>query len=186
MTPSSPLRPLTGACLAALAAGGALALSACGGDSEAKVVDASKGRPFQVSAIASFDRSQSLARTETLTIRVTNEERGRALPNVAVVLDGLTRDISSDDDGAGRVSDPRRPLWIVDEPPKGGTTAYVGTWALGRLEAGQQKVFRWKLTPVVAGKHRLRWRVAGGLDVDAPVRASGGPAKGRFDVVVGD
>ncbi|MGX6446988.1 hypothetical protein ACVU7I_02795 [Patulibacter sp. S7RM1-6] len=186
MTPSSSLRPSAGLGLAALAAGGALALSACGGSSEATVVDASKGRPFRVSAIASFDRSQTLARTETLTIRVTNEERGRSLPNVSIVLDGLTRTIASADDGAGRVSDPRRPLWIVDEPPKGGATAYVGTWSLGRLKAGEQKVFRWRLTPVVAGEHRLRWRVAGGLEQDGPVRAYGGPAKGRFDVVVGD
>lgn len=163
----------------ALAATG---LTACGGET-AKVEDASDGRPFAVSATASFPKSQRLANAEELRITVKNEDT-RPLPNVAVVLDGLTRDIPVADNGAGRVADPRRPVWIVDAPPTGGTTAYVGTSALGRLAPGASKTFRWELTPTVAGSHRLRWRVAAGVDEDGPVR--GDSTRGTFAVSVRD
>jgi hypothetical protein len=160
-------------------------LSACGGDDDA-ITDASGGQPFSVSAKASFDDSQKLSNAETLKITVKNTDT-RPLPEVAVVVEGLNRTIPSQDNGAGRVSDPRRPVWVVDVPPKGGTTAYVDTWALGRLAPGASKTFTWSLTPVVAGRHRLRWRTAAALDEDGPVRASGGGrTSGTFDVDVSD
>jgi hypothetical protein len=182
--PSARPRPARGTLptatlLAALACG--VGLTACG--SEAKIVDASDGRPFAVSTKATFAKSQRLANVEELRITVRNEDT-RALPDVAVTLDGLTRDIAVADNGAGRTADPRRPVWIVDGPPKGGATAYSGTAALGRLAAGRSKTFTWQLTPVVAGRHTLRWRVAASVDADGPVRAAGtttGAAGGSGD-----
>jgi hypothetical protein len=172
----------TASVLAALACG--VGLTACG--SEAKIVDASDGRPFAVSAKATFAKSQRLANVEELRVTVTNEDT-RALPDVAVVLSGLGREISVADNGAGRTADPRRPVWIVDAPPAGGQTAYAGTSALGRLAAGARRTFVWQLTPVVAGTHRLTWRVAAALDADGPVRAAGGGrTKGSFRVRVAD
>lgn len=172
----------TATLLVGLACG--IGLTACG--SEAKIVDASKGRPFEVSAKATFARSQALANVEELRITVRNAD-SRALPDVAVTLDGLTRDIQVADNGAGRTADPRRPVWIVDGPPKGAATAYSGTAALGRLEPGGSKTFTWQLTPVVAGRHTLRWRVAAALDADGPVRAAGsGRTRGSFRVTVAD
>jgi hypothetical protein len=177
----SALRTATGFALLATAAGA----TACGGE-RAEVTDASDGRPFAVSAKATFARSQRLANVEELRITVKNED-SRALPDVAVVLKGLDRRIPVTDNGAGRVADPRRPVWVVDAPPAGGTTAYVGTSALGRLAPGATKTFTWQLTPTVAGKHRLTWRIAAALDQDGPVKAaSGSRTRGSFAVDVAD
>ena len=180
--PARAARPtlaiLSGLALAAAATG----LTACGGE-RATVEDASDGRPFAGSATASFPETQRLANVEELRITVKNED-SRPLPDVAVVLDGLTRNIQVADNGAGRVADPRRPVWVVDAPPTGGTTAYVGTSALGRLEPGASKTFRWELTPTVAGSHTLRWRVAAGVDENGPVR--GTRTSGSFAVNVRD
>jgi len=180
--PSRPaLSTLTGLALLAGTAG----LTACGGE-RAEVVDASDGRPFAVSAKATFAKKQTLANAEELKITVKNEDT-RALPDVAVVLQGLDRRIPVADNGAGRVADPRRPVWVVDAPPAGGTTAYVGTWALGTLAAGATKTFTWELTPTVAGRHAIRWRTTAGLDEDGPVRAAAGSAtSGRLAVTVAD
>lgn len=172
------LATLSGLALALAATG----LTACGGET-AEVEDSSNGRPFAVSATATFAKTQRLANVEELRITVKNDD-SRPVPNVAVVLNGLTRSIPVADNGAGRVADPRRPVWIVDAPPTGGTTAYVGTSALGRLAPGASKTFRWQLTPAVAGGHALRWRVAADVDADGPV--TGGPTSGTFDVTVSD
>lgn len=169
---------LVGLALAVPAAG----LTACGGE-RATVADASDGRPFAVSTTATFARTQRLANVEELRITVRNED-SRPLPNVAVVLDGLTRRIPVADNGTGRVADPRRPVWIVDAPPAGGATAYVDTSALGRLAPGASKTFRWELTPAVAGRHALRWRVSADVAQDGPVR--GDATSGTFDVTVRD
>ncbi len=164
----------------ALAAGLALGVSACGGD-DPEIEDAAKGQPFRVAVSASFPERQRLAAQRTLEITVRNQD-SRPLPDVAVVLNGLERRIASEDNGAGRIADPRRPIWIVDQPPAGGQTAYVDTWALGALPAGAERTFRWKLTPTVAGRHKVRWRVAAAVEQNGAVRASGGRASGTFDV----
>lgn len=168
----------------ALAAGLALGVSACGGD-DPEIEDAAKGEPFRVSVEAKFPERQRLADQRTLEITVRNEDR-RALPDVAVVLEGLERRISAEDNGAGRIADPRRPIWIVDRPPAGGQTAYVDTWALGPLPAGAEKTFRWKLTPTVAGRYKVRWRVAAAVEQNGPVRAASGRTSGTFDVRIAD
>jgi hypothetical protein len=165
--------------------GAAAAVSGCG-SAETTLADASGGTPFRVSAQARFDRTQDLSRTETLRITVTNEEDQRRVPDVGIVLEGLGRAISGDDNGAGAVSDPRRPIWIVDAPPKGASTAYSNTWSLGALPPGEQRTFSWRLTPVVPGKHVVRWRVVGGLEQAAPVKGFGGVASGAFRVTIAD
>lgn len=179
-----PTRPATSAVSALAAVACVAGLSACGGGDD-DIEDASGGQPFAVSATASFADSQKLANVETLKITVKNADT-RTIPDVAVVVEGLNRTIPAQDNGAGRVADPRRPVWVVDAGPKGGTTAYVNTWALGRLAPGASRTFTWQLTPVVAGKHTLRWRTAAALDENGPVRASGGPSAGSFDVSVSD
>ena len=47
-----------------------------------------------------------------------------------------------------------------DAAPEGGETAYVDTWALGKLKPGEEKTFRWSVTAVRAW--RLQARVQGG------------------------
>ena len=37
---------------------------------------------------------------------------------------------------------PRGPVWIIDDGPRGGVTAYTNTWALGRVTAGRDEGVR--------------------------------------------
>ncbi|MCW2996584.1 MAG: hypothetical protein JWN65_133, partial [Solirubrobacterales bacterium] len=77
------------------------------------------------------------------------------------------------------------PVWIVDDGPLGGGTAYTNTWALGALKAGETKRFVWKVTPVQAGSHEVRFRVAAGLNGKAKAQAQGGKVpEGSFDVTI--
>ena len=114
---------------------------------------------------------------------VVRNDSGKTIPNVAVT-------VTSDDDAKGGagfttrstaadLADPTRPLWIVDEGPRGGDTAYVSTWALGPLPAGRTKTFEWHVTPVVAGTHMLRWHVAAGLNGKAVARTANGQDRRR-------
>ena len=120
---------------------------------------------------------------------VVRNDSGKTIPNLAVT-------ITSDDDAKGGagfttrstaadLADPTRPLWIVDEGPRGGDTAYVSTWALGPVADGRTKTFEWHVTPIVAGTHMLRWHVAAGLNGKAVARtANGQDPAGTFRVRV--
>jgi hypothetical protein len=150
----------------------------CGGGKR-QDADEPKGDWIVEVVDASFPKAQHLARQETMRIRVRNTEN-RALPNIALTVDGFSR--RSEQPG---LADPNRPVWIVDDGPRGGITAYTNTWALGQIPAGQTKTFEWKVTPVVAGQHRISYRVAAGLDGKAKARLSGGQRpEGSFNVSV--
>jgi hypothetical protein len=144
---------------------------------------------FEVKVLkASFPPQQRLANKATMRVVVRNDS-GKTIPNVAVT-------ITSDDDAKGGagfttrstaadLADPTRPLWIVDQGPRGGDTAYVSTWALGALPAGRTRTFEWHVTPIVAGTHLLRWHVAAGLNGKAVARtANGQEPAGTFRVRV--
>ncbi|MHB1807983.1 MAG: hypothetical protein ACYCU0_01640 [Solirubrobacteraceae bacterium] len=147
-------------------------------------------------ARASFSRHEAVARPATLTIAVRNTG-AKPLPNVAVTVDSLSYKATQP---AG-LADPERPTWVIDtgpgpvasppvesteaNPPGGAQTAFVHTWALGRLPAHATKVFRWKLTPVRPGTHTVHYEVAAGLYGKAQaVTASGGAARGTLTVAV--
>jgi hypothetical protein len=143
---------------------------------------------FKVDVVkASFPRHQRLSDEATMRIVVRNADT-RTIPNVAVSV------LSDDPKGGGGFttrseqaaqSDPTRQLWIVDRGPRGGDTAYVSTWALGPLPAGRARTFVWHVTPVVAGSHTLRWRVAAGLNGKAHAQTDRGQeASGLFPVDV--
>jgi ABC-type glycerol-3-phosphate transport system substrate-binding protein len=171
--------------VAAIAAAGLVA--GCG-SGERQDVNEPSGT-FKVKVLkASFPERQRLANQATMQVVVRNDS-GKTIPNVAVT-------VSSDDDAKGGagfttrstgadLADPTRQLWIVDEGPHGGDTAYVSTWALGPLADGRTKTFEWHVTPVVAGTHMLRWHVAAGLNGKAVARtANGQDAAGTFRVRV--
>lgn len=136
---------------------------------------------------ASFPRRQSLGTSVVMRVTVRNADRA-TIPNVAVTL-------TSDDahggggfttrsDQAG-LADPTKNLWIVDAGPHGGDTAYVSTWALGPLRSGQTRSFVWHVTPMIAGAHTIRYRVAAGLNGKARAQTRGGDeAAGVFKVDV--
>lgn len=161
----------------------ALGVAGCGGDEKRQDADEPKGEWVVEVADAEFPSTQRLARQETMRIRVRNTE-DRAIPNIALTVDGFSR--ASNQQG---LADPQRPVWIVDDGPRGGVTAYTNTWALGRVPPGGEKTFEFKVTPVKAspaGKpFQLKWRVSAGLDGNARARVEGGGrAEGVFSVRV--
>lgn len=148
-------------------------------------------------AQASFPKKQAIARPSTLRIEVRNSGT-KTLPNVAVTVDSLTYKAKQPED----LADPTRPTWVINtgpgpvatkppveteevNPSGGGETAFVHTWALGRLAPHASKMFRWKLTPVRAGTYTVHYRVAAGLNGKAKaVLASGGAPLGSVTVHV--
>ena len=164
------------------------ALPGCGG--EAQDANEPEGDYRLEVADASFPAKQGIAEQTTMRIRVRNPEQ-RTVPNVAVTVetkgagsgDGLTAFGQKDDDA--RLADPNRPIWILDQEPVGGTSAYANTWTLGPLKGGQTKTFEWKLTAVEPGRYSLAYRVSPGLDGKAKL-AGGSKSRGTFSVTVDD
>jgi hypothetical protein len=172
-----------------------IAVVGCGGG-ERQDEDEPEGN-FQVEVVtATFPEEQRLAQRSDLVITVRNTG-DEAVPNVAVTVDGLN--YRSTEPG---VSDPQRPRFAVngvpreiggfpeakDATPLGCDTAYVNTWACGRLRPGAEKTFVWSVSAVKAGPYRISWRVAAGLNgkakaVDAD---GGGPPTGSFAGTVSD
>jgi hypothetical protein len=164
---------VAGACL-----GLSLGLAACGGG-ERQDADEDAGT-YKVEVLnAAFPKDQHLAKQATMRITVRNAD-SKALPNVAVTVRGFYK--PSEQPG---LADPERPVWIVDEGPKGGDTAYVGTWSFSDLPPGESKTFEWKVTPVKPGLQTTTYRVAAGLDGKAKAELeSGGVPEGSFKVNV--
>lgn len=163
---------------AALLAAGALAAAGCGGEERQDANERAGSYALEV-VEAKFPERQRLARQERMSITVRNSG-GQTIPNVAVTVDGFSERIEQEG-----VADPERPVWIIDEAPEGGTTAYVGTWALGALPPNATKEFTWKVTAIKPGTHEVSYRVAAGLDGKARAVGEGGTApEGEFDVRV--
>src|SRR5918998_4185409 len=161
------MRGLRGSAIA-VGALGVLLVSGCGGGAERQDEDEPRG-DFRVELVdASFPSGQRLAEQEELRPRVRNAD-SKTIPNLAVTVDGFSR--RSEQPG---LADPSRPIWIIDEPPRGGVTAYTNTWALGRVAAGETKEFVWRVTPVKAGRFEVKYSVAAGLDGKAKAVLAGG------------
>jgi hypothetical protein len=158
----------------------ALAVTGCGGGKR-QDADEPSGT-FRVAVVrATFPIKQRLATPVRMVITVRNTG-GKAVPNVAVSVNSF----ATRSDQAG-LADPSRAVWIVDDGPRGGDTAYVGTWALGRLEPGQTRRFVWRVTAVQPGTHRVKWQVAAGLNGKAKAILAGNRAPGgAFTVDVTD
>ena len=178
-----------------LAVAGLAALAGCGG-AERQDEDEPEG-DFAVEVVeASFPEKQKLAKSSDLVITVRNAG-DEPVPNVAVTLEGL----SFRSEAAG-LSNAERPQFAVNGVPKqiggypeakeatplGCDTAYVNTWACGRLAPGREKTFVWSVTAVKAGPYDIEWRIAAGLDGKAnAVDANGGGAPtGSFSGTVSD
>jgi hypothetical protein len=164
-------------------------LSGCGGG-ESQDANELEGS-FRVDVTdASFPARQSISAQSTMRIRVRNPGE-KSLPNVAVTVetkgkragDGAVAFAQSSEDS--RLADPNRPVWVLDEGPGGGTSAYANTWSLGPLAGGQTKTFEWKLTAVAPGSYSIAYRVAPGLDGKARL-AAGSKARGTFKVAISD
>lgn len=160
-------------------AAGALTLGAgCGGGARQDAGEPSGD--FKLAVVhASFPRAQGLADTSPLRITVRNDGTA-TVPDVALTVDGI-----STASATVANADTERPVWIVNDGPQGGGTAYVNTWALGPLRANQQRTFTWSLTAIRAGTHTLRYRAAAGLNGKArAVAGSSGGLDGSITVKV--
>jgi hypothetical protein len=170
----------------------ALGIAACGGGTRQDAGE--RSGTYHVAIVrSSFPVRQHVAAPARLVIVVRNVGR-KTVPNVAVTVDSFSSRSERAD-----LADAQRPVWIVDHPPEGGTTAYTNTWALGRLAPGERKRFVWRLTPVQPGTHRLRYRVAAGLagrakavllgdrapERELTVRITSRPASARVDPETG-
>src|SRR3954471_11747849 len=151
----------------AAALAGVLLVAGCGGGARQDASEPKGSYRLEV-ADATFPASQSIAESATMSIRVRNAD-SKAAPNVAVTVEtaaataGQGRAAFGQRSDDSRLSDPERPVWVVDEGPKGGDSAATNTWALGRLAAGQTKEFTWKVTAVQPGTYTIRYRVSPGL-----------------------
>jgi hypothetical protein len=166
---------------APIAAGlAALAVAGCGGGERQDAAEPSG--TFEVDVVsATFPTKQHLAQPERFVIAVRNSGQ-KTVPNVAVTVSSF----AERSEQAG-LADPDRAVWIIDDSPRGGQTAYTNTWALGRLAPGQTRRFVWRVTAVQAGTHTVKWQVAAGLNGKAKATLSGNRAPaGSVTVDVSD
>jgi hypothetical protein len=167
----------------------ALALAGAGCGEERQDADAPSGEFSLEVTDASFPAKQRIAEAATLKLEVAN--RGdRAVPTLAVTVETEPRREGDAPIAFAQASDDPalaakgRPVWIVDEGPAGGTSAYVNTWAVGPLGKGQTRTVEWKLTAMEAGRYTVAWRLAPSLEGD--VKLAGGRTKGEFVVTIDD
>jgi hypothetical protein len=164
----------------------ALAGAGCGG--ERQDADAPSGE-FDVEVTdASFPARQRISEPTTLKLEVAN--RGdRAVPNLAVTVEtepraeGQAPAAFAQDSDDPTLADASRPVWVVDEGPAGGDSAYTNTWAVGGLGKGQSRTVEWKLTAVEAGRYTVVWRIAPSLEGG---ELAGGRTAGEFAVTISD
>jgi hypothetical protein len=164
--------------------------SGCGGAAQRDAHEAKRTYAVEVLR-ARFPAKQAIARDTKLALIVRNAG-AQTIPNVAVTIDSFYYTSTYP-----RLSSSKRPVWIVNtgpgpvptrpvytnevNPPGGGETAYVNTWALGALAPHASRRFVWHVTPVKAGVHTVHYAVSAGLDGRALARlAGGGLAAGRF------
>jgi hypothetical protein len=177
---------------APVAAVAVLGAAGCGGGARQDADEPAK--TYRVSIVrSSFPVRQRLAAPARLVIEVRNTGKA-TVPNVAVTVDSFSARSDQRD-----LADSERPVWVIDRPPEGSTTAYTNTWALGPMMAGETKRFVWRVTPVQTGTHRVQFRVAAGLAGRAKavlsgnrvperaltVRISSRPARARVDPETG-
>jgi hypothetical protein len=165
----------------------ALAIAGCG--EERQDADAPSGQFDLDVTDASFPAKQRIAEASTLKLRVENTG-DRAVPDLAVTVETAPGQDGQAPVAFGQSSDDptlaasARPVWVVDEGPSGGTSAYVNTWAVGPLGEGQSKTVEWKLTAAKAGRYTVAWRLAPALEGD--VSLGEGRTEGEFDVTISD
>ena len=172
-----------------------LAVAGCGGGERQDENEPEGNFPVEV-VRATFPEQQKLAKSSDMVVTVRNAGND-TIPNIAVTVNGFDKRKNDPD-----LADPSRPVFAVngvqveiagfpeakDATPRGCDTAYVNTWACGPLKPNEQRSFRWSVTAVQAGKFKIDWRVAAGLDGKAKaVAAGGGPApRGQFSGTISD
>jgi hypothetical protein len=169
-------------CVAAVAVAGA----GCG--DERQDAGAPSGEFGLDVTAASFPARQRVAEPATLRLRVRNTG-DRAVPDLTVTVETAPGDGGAPVAFAQAVDDPAqaspaRPVWILDEGPVGGDSAYTNTWAVGPLAAGKARTVQWRLTAARTGRYTVAWRLAPALEGDVELR--GERTRGEFEVTIAD
>jgi hypothetical protein len=171
----APGRRSLGAGAAVLAV---LVAAGCGGGTRQDEDEPSGTFPVDVVS-ATFPAKQRLAEASELKIAVRNAGQ-KAVPDVAITVESNEADQTAAAAAFAEASEQQglaassRPVWVLDDGPRGGITAYTNTWALGRLKPGQTKTFVWKVTAVKPGVHAIKYKIAAGLDGKAKAVLAGG------------
>ena len=160
--------------LAGTLAGVVIALGACGADKQDENEPEGEYKVDVVSA--SFPGRQRLADEVTLKLQIQNRD-SREIPNLAVTVDGFGQRRND-----ATLSDPERPVWILNRGPHNTNSALTNTWSAGPVPAGQSRTLEWNVTAVRAGTYRLRYQVSAGLYGKSVAESfdGSGPAKGSF------
>lgn len=138
---------------------------------------------------ASFPAKQRIAESAKLKLEVENTG-SRSVPQLAVIVETEPAQEGQAPVAFGQsVADPTlaataRPVWIVDDGPTGGDSAYTNTWAVGPLAAGASRTVEWDVTAARAGRYRVSWRLAPALEGD--VTLADGKTEGEFAVTISD
>jgi hypothetical protein len=181
-----------------------LGITACGGGERQDADEPDKD--FPVDAQARFPLEQRLAQTADLSIEVENTGQ-ETIPDLAVTVfvdNGADGPFSVRLDQPN-VSDPNRPVWILedgypkplapgvarseldDEPPGGATVAQTNTFAFGPVAAGETKTLVWRVTPVRAGTYTVHYELAAGVNGRSrAVTPDGQPFEGQRVVTITD
>jgi len=166
----------------------AVLAAGCGGGAR-QDADEPSGE-FKVEIVdASFPRVQHIAGKVQLKLRVRNADQ-QTLPTVAVTVQTKGRVAADAQVAFGQqergadLASAARPIWILNDGPKGGDTAYVNTWLAGALRAGETRELTWNLVPSKAGTYTITYRVAPGLTGRA--QAAKGRTSGSFTVRIVD
>jgi hypothetical protein len=164
----------------------ALGGAGCGG--ERQDADAPSGRFDLDVTRASFPARQRIAEDATLRLQIENTG-DRAVPDLAVTVEtdapeGQAPVAFGQSDGDTTLASSARPVWIVDEGPAGGDSAYTNTWTVGPLGEGESTTVEWRVTAVKPGTYTLAWRLSPALEGD--VSLGDGRTSGAFDVTIRD
>ncbi len=185
----------------------AAAIAGCGDDAERQDVDEPEGE-FPVEVVsAKFPTEQRLAETSDLRLEIENSGN-ETIPDLAVTINTGDETASgpfsvrSDQPG---LSDPNRPVWILEEgypklvtakvdeknlddaPTAGAAAAQTNTFSFGSVPAGEIKDIVWRVTPVEAGTYTVHYELAAGLGGKAKaVTNDGSPVEGEFVVTITD
>jgi hypothetical protein len=189
--------------------GAAVIVAGCGGSLPRQDEDEPEGR-FPVEVVrAEFPEEQKLAKDSRLEIEVRNTG-DETVPNINVTVHGFEhklRNPRNPEEIDPTVADPSRPVFVVDQspveflrnrsptdqslvdrevnPPAGTDTAYVDTYSLGELPAGETALFRWDVSAVEPGRFKITYEVNAGLDgLAQAVDDEGELPRGRFAGVI--
>ena len=195
------------ATLAALALAGT-SLAACGKGAERQDANEPEGKfPVEVVA-ANFPTEQRLAETSDLRLEIRNSG-DEEIPDLAVTIntgDEIANGPFSVRSAQPGLSDPNRPVWILEEgypklveagvsdkdlddsPTAGAAAAQTNTFSFGPLPPGESKDIDWRVTPVQSGTYTVHYELAAGLGGKAQAVGDDGssPVAGEFVVTITD